>query len=83
MGKTHALHTGRQSRWRRRVGGLMAAQSLKLLGSWGAVCSHFPRLLRSTELGVAELVKHSPSPQKRTAGYNLLVVTTSLLQLGK
>ena len=22
-----------------------------LLGSWGAVCSHFPRLLRSTELG--------------------------------
>ena len=26
-------------------------QPLGLLGSWGAVCSHFPRRLRSTELG--------------------------------
>ena len=41
-----------------------------LLGSWGAVCSHFPRLLRSTELGcgrvggsgIAAAIRRLPRP---------------------
>ena len=35
-----------------------------LLGSWGAVCSHFPRLLRSTEL-VMKIPTLSPPARVR------------------
>ena len=42
-----------QREWREFRGRNTTTRELRaLLGSWGAVCSHFPRRLRSTELGL-------------------------------
>ena len=45
---------------------LCCSKPSQILGSWAAVCSHFPRRLRSTELAVAELV--GPGSQNNVIG---------------